>query len=154
MNPLKRLTPSWVLRGCEWIFVLFGAAVCVWVSITFASMQYNDLWPTPGLYFLEILLFTMAVLASRVVNIGPAKMDDSPILWMAGGVLLAFVILAGFSIGPYLFPAMAAFWLAAAISDLRQSRPALPHMALALITALFQGASIGLLLLISSAMIR
>jgi hypothetical protein len=145
------MIPAWMLRGVEWTFTLFGSAVCVWVAIFTASQQFNNLWPTPGLFLFEILLLAVVALTSRVVDVGPVKMDYGAISWMTGGVLLAFVILAGFSIGPSLFPAMLAFWLAAAAGDLRQHRSLLTHLALALVAAVFQGALIGLLLLLSSA---
>lgn len=154
MNPSNQMIPAWVFRGVEWIFTLFGSAVCVWVAISTASQQFNDLWPTPGLFLLEILLLAPAALTSRVVDVGSIKMDYGAISWMAGGVLLAFVILAGFSIGPFLFPAMLAFWLAAAAGDLRQHRALSTHFALALLAAVCQGVLIGLLLLLTSTLRR
>lgn len=153
MNLMDRTIPSWVLRGCEWFFALLGATVCVGVAIAFASQQFNDLWPTPGLYFLEIIFLALLVLISKLVEDKPVKMEHSLVPWTAGGVLLAFVILAGFSMGPFLFPAMVSFWLAALAGDLRQRRPILPHLALALVAMVFQAALIGILLLLSSAAI-
>ena len=149
MSPLSRPISSWVLRGCEWFFALFGAVVCVGVAIGFASQQSHDLWPAPGLYFLEIILLALLALFSRVADVGAVKRDYSLITWLAGGALLAFVILGGFSIGPFLLPAMLAFWLAATLGDLRQQRPIPAHLALTLVAAVFQAALIGILLLVS-----
>ena len=69
-------------------------------------------------------------------------------MWLANGVLFAFVILAMFSIGPLLFPAMIVFWLAAVISNISQKRPIKTHKALTMIAAVFQTALIGLFYLI------
>ncbi len=151
MSSGGRTIPTWVLRGIEWIFATSGAVVCIGVAIATASQQFGDLWPTPGLYLLEIILLALVALASRLLDTGLVKTDYGAITWMTGGVLLAFVILAGFSIGPYLFPSMLAFWLAAAAGDQRQRRPIPPHLALALVAAVFQAGLIGLLLLLSSA---
>ena len=147
---MDRTVSSRVLRGFEWFFALLGAAICVFVVIAFASQQFNDLWPAPGLYFLEIIILALLVLVSKVVAIKPVIMDYSVIPWSAGGALLAFVILAGFSMGPSLFPAMLSFWLAAAAGDMRQRRPVLPHLGLTLVAAVFQAGLIGMLLLFSS----
>ena len=150
MKEQNRTFPLWILRGFEWVFALFGVAVCLWVSIALASQQYNDLWPTPGLYFVEIILISLAVLASRLFDLMSAKVDSGLMSWIAGGLLLAFVILGGFSIGPYLFPAMLAFWLSATISDLHRWLSIPKHVALGLMAALIQGGIIGLLLLYTS----
>jgi hypothetical protein len=149
MNFSGRTIPLWILRGGEWVFALFGAIVCIGVSIAVASYQFNDLWPLPGLYLIELILLALSGLISRVVDVGSVKMDTSLIAWMTGGVLMAFVILAGFSFGFYLLPAMLAFWLAATIADLRQKRPIL-RLAMALVAAVFQAALICVLLLVLS----
>jgi hypothetical protein len=151
MKPLDRTIPVRLLRVCEWVFVLAGTVLCVWVALVFASYQSSNLWPVPGLYFLEIILVAVFSLTSRILDVGPVSIDYGLITWLAGGILLAFVILGGFSIGPSLFPAMLAFWLAAALGDVRQRRPMLAHLAWALVAALFQGALIGVILLISRA---
>ena len=150
MDFMDRTIPSWVLRGCEWFFALLGAAVCVVVAIAFASQQFNDLWLTPGLYFLEIIFLALLVLISKVAEVKPVKMSNSVITWIAGGVLLAFVILWGFSMGLFLVPAMLSFWLAAAAGDMRQNYPILPHLRLALVAAIIQAGLIGIFLLLSS----
>ena len=149
MNFVGHTIPSWALRGIEWFFALLGAAVCVFVAIAFASQQLNDLWPTPGLYFLEIIFLALLVLLSKVVEVKPARIENSLIAWISGGVLLAFVILAGFSMGLFLLPAMLSFWLAAAAGDMRQNRPIPPHVGLTLIAAVLQAGLMGIILLFS-----
>lgn len=149
MRDFPRSIPSWVWRGSEWIFVLLGAVICVGTSIVFASQQASELWPTPGLYFLELIFLVLLALMSRVANIGFIKVGSSTVDWVVGGVLLAFVILGAFTIGPFLFPAMLAFWLAATIGDIRLKHPVLSHLALSLVAAVSQAAIIGMFLLLS-----
>lgn len=149
MHNLQRSIPSWVWRGSEWVLVMLGAAICVGVSITFAAQQSSELWPTPGLYFLELILLVLLALISRVANVRFIKLESSTVDWVVGGVLLAFVILGAFTIGPILFPAMLAFWLAAVIGDIRLKHPILSHLALTTVAAVCQAAVIGMFLLIS-----
>ncbi len=149
MSLYCRSIHSWVWRVSEWILVLFGAVICVGASIAFASQQSSDLWPTPGLYFLELIFLALLTLMSRVANIGFIKVESSAIDWVVGGVLLAFVILGAFTIGPFLFPAILAFWLAATIGDIRQKHPVFSHLALSLVAAVSQAALMGMFLLLS-----
>ena len=149
MSPVSRPVASRVLRGGEFILAWLGAIVCVGVAVVFAAQQLDDLWPAPGLYFLEIIFLALGTLLNQVVDVGALNQDHSRISWIAGGVLLPFVILGGFSIGPFLFPAMLAYWLSAALGDIRQKRPIPKHLALALVAGVFQAALIGILLLFS-----
>lgn len=128
-----------LLRVLEWAFALLGAVVCVWVVIRFASQQLDDLWLFPGLYFLEIVFLGLLAFLSRIEGTGLGKKGTSVILWMAGGALLAFVILAGFSIGLYLVPAVLAFWISAICADLRHRRAMLTHVILLVVAAFLQG---------------
>ncbi len=150
MNPSGQKIPFWALRGAEWVLALVGAVICVGVAILVVSLQPDNLWPAPGIYLLELILLGMLALASRAADRGGTRIDYGAIPWVTGGVLLAFVILAGFSIGPLLFPAMLAFWLAAIAGDLRQNRAILPHLGIALIAAVFQAGIIGLFPLLTS----
>ena len=51
------------------VFYIVRAAICLGVVIKFSVYQYSDLWPTPGLYFLEIILLALSILISRVTNV-------------------------------------------------------------------------------------
>ncbi len=145
MKTLDLPVSFWISYVSEIILASFGLAVCIWATVTFALRQVNELWPLPGLYFLEIILFAAAALASRVLDIGAVHSDYGLNTWLAGGILVAFVILGGFSIGPYLFPAMLAFWLGGAIGDIRQRRRILKHLSLALLAGILQA---GLMLIL------
>ncbi|HEX9012253.1 MAG TPA: hypothetical protein VF813_02010 [Anaerolineaceae bacterium] len=125
------------------------------VPVLFAPNQHGDLWPAPGIYFIEIVLAGLAGFASRVMDTGGAvfplgsgRISPGAVTWAAAGMLLAFVVLGMFSIGPLLFPAMLAFGAAAALGDRRQGRALLPHLGLALAAALVQAGIIALVLVL------
>ena len=149
MNQVTTSTRQKVLRLLEWVFAVLGTAVCEVAVIFFASQQLDALWPAPGFYFIEIVLFGVLVVVNLIKDTNLPGAIWGAIPWVAGGVLLAFVILAGFTIGPLLFPAMLAFWLAGAAADLRQRRGLARHFGLAVIAALFQGALIFAILFLS-----
>jgi hypothetical protein len=148
MSLSQRSLPTRLLRGIEWVFALLGAAICVLVVLIFAAQQPDNLWPAPGLYFIEIIFLALATLISKFFESQSGNKDYNIITWIAAGALLAFVILSGFSIGPYLLPAMISFGLAGTAADLRRRRPIFPRLGLALVAAVVQVAFIGIFLLI------
>jgi hypothetical protein len=148
MSLSQRSLPAGLLRGIEWVFALLGAAICVLVVLIFAAQQPDNLWPAPGLYFIEIIILAFAALISKLFESQPGNRDYNILTWIAAGALLAFVILGGFSIGPYLFPAMISFGLAGAAADIRHRRPIFSRLELALVAAVVQAAFMGIFLLI------
>jgi len=122
-----------------WILAIFGATVCLLVAVGFGAQQADNLWPLPGVYLVEVIVLGLAVVASLVLTKGINLAIRAATPWLAGGILLAFVILGGFSIGPYLFPALLAFWLVGVIVDLPRPRKIALHLGLALLLALLQG---------------
>lgn len=89
---------------------ILAAANCLWVAVLFGTSQLSpgqsawSLFPLPGLYLAEIALIGIFTLF--------AVWEDTN-KWAAGlpvaaGILLAFYVLGGFSIGPYLLPALIA----------------------------------------------
>jgi len=149
MNATSNPNRQKVLRLLEWVLAYFGAAVCLAVVTLFANQQLDDLWPLPSLYFIEIALLGLLGVASRAGDTKPVGAAWGAVPWGVGGALLSFVILGGFSIGPFLVPAMLAFWLAGAAADLRQRRSLARHFGLAMISALLQGALMFAILLLS-----
>jgi hypothetical protein len=140
MDTAAHPTRAKVLRLLEWAFAIFGAVVCLVVVLLFASLQPDQLWPLPGIYFIEVALLGVLVAASRAMDALPGSAAWGAVPWVGAGVLMSFVILGGFSIGPFLFPAMLAFWLAGVFADLRQRRRLAGHLVLAILAALLQGA--------------
>ncbi len=139
MNSISTTTRQKVLRLLEWIFAGLGAAVCLAVIVLFASQQLDDLWPTPGLYFIEIGLLGLLGVASRWEDRNAAAAAWGAVPWGVGGMLLLFVILGFLSIGPFLLPAMLAFYLAGITADLRRRRGLSGHIGVAMSAVLLQG---------------
>jgi hypothetical protein len=124
----------------ELILSFLAAAICIAAGLVVASWQPGDFWPLPGAYMIEVAAVSLIGLLSRARDTSPSNVDWGAVTWAASGVLLAFVILGGFSIGPFLAPAMLALALAGLLGDLRQGRGPLPHAGLMLVAALLQSA--------------
>lgn len=129
-----------VLHVLEWILVFIGAAVCLVVVFLFSSQQPNELWPFPGLYFLEITLLTIFGAGSRLF----ASNQTKPILlaapWITGGALIPMIIVGALTIGVFLLPAMLAFILSGIIADIHLKKGYVGHLSISAMTALIQAA--------------
>jgi len=127
-----------VLHALEWILVFIGAATCLVVVLLFAGQQPDELWPFPGLYFLDITILALFGAGSRII---PSS-QTNPILlaapWITGGELLPMVILGAFSIGVFILPAMLAFILSGILSDMQIKKGYAVHLRIAAIAALIQ----------------
>lgn len=100
-----------IQRGLALLALLNCVIVPLWFSATLAA--YQELFPLPFLYFVEIALTGIA--AFWLVY----QSDHRHWLWALGGILLAFVVLGSFTIGLFLAPAfllvsMLAVWQTAA----------------------------------------
>jgi|GEM_PF-2898409 len=117
---------------------LVGAADCVVVAAIFGAQSAagNDFWLLPGLYLLQIGLLGLITLYSLTKSIHQPETIWRSIPWISAGILLAFVVLGAFSIGPFLIPAALAFLIAALVLDLRHSDAALTYIFLALLAGL------------------
>lgn len=121
----------------EWVAALVGVVNCILVPLAFARSQ-EKLFPLPGLYFIEIALVGLSVLAFVALRpgLGPRWLI---LPWVAAGIILAFVMLGGFSIGFYLIPALTAFTAVGFIST-RLTGLMATHFSLLLVAAVLQGA--------------
>ncbi|MDH5507265.1 MAG: hypothetical protein OEZ02_08600 [Anaerolineae bacterium] len=117
------------------ILALFGAMVCIFVAIQFSGAQ-DQMWPTPGLYLVEIALLGSFCLASLAVDTQAARM----VPWGISGILLTFVILGGFSVGTPLRPALLAFLAVAVLRSQGTSASPWRGPAIGLAAALLQAA--------------
>lgn len=127
-----------VKRIMEWIAALIGAATCLVVPAMF--IQAGDEFPLPALYLIEI-----ALIGLLVVYFVYARHHLSErwrvVPWIAAGIMLAFVILGGFSIGLYLIPALIAFAGLGILIDWEAGGLAIArHLALLILAAVAQGA--------------
>ncbi len=128
---------SSMLRPLEWLAALIGAINCILVPGLFA--QQGRSFPLPFLYFLEIIL--LGVLVLLFVARRP-QLDDRwhALPWAAAGVILAFVILGGFSIGFFLIPALIAFIVVGVLAARQADGAISRHMSQFLVAAVIQGA--------------
>ena len=121
-----------VARLLEWIAALVGAVNCVLVPLVFASLS----------------LVGLLVLAFVVLRPGlGVRWLARP--WLAAGVMLAFVVLGGFSIGFYLVPALVAFVVVGWLADGQAGGNRGTHFGLLVVAAVIQAAVMAFLILIS-----
>lgn len=134
---MKVQLPGQAARAVEWLAALAGAVNCVLVAVVFASSQ-ESLFPLPGLYLGQIALVGVLVLAFVVVRPRP-KTRRPALPWVAAGIMLTFVVLGGFSIGPFLIPAFLAFVVTGVLIDWQTGGAMGRHVGLLFLAAVFQG---------------
>ena len=111
------------LRVLEWIAALTGALDCLAVAILFSLNQstpgdpFANLWPVPGLYFLELIALAALAIAFVAKEAFPSITPSGQIPWISAGILVAFVILGAWSIGPFLLPALLSFLMLGILGD-------------------------------------
>lgn len=92
------------MKKLKLFLAILGAVNCLVVPILFVSyeLEISDsiwtLFPTPGFYFLEIILLGLTGFFATMQ--GKAK-----ILWSICGILAVLIILGAWTIGFYLIPA-------------------------------------------------
>lgn len=126
------------IRAGEWIAALIGAVNCIIVPLAFAQSQ-EDLFPLPGLYFIEISLVGLLVLGFVALRPG-LGWRWLALPWVAAGIILAFVVLGGFTIGFYLVPALIAFILTGFLVELQTGGAKVRHFGLLIVAAIGQAA--------------
>ena len=100
-------------------FAAIGALNAIGIPLLFSiDPNQQPLFPLPGLYFIEIAL--VGVIGAFSLFLG--RWSIAP--WLASGILLAFVVLGGFSIGFFLIPAFLAF----AVGGALQAGPSAPGL--------------------------
>lgn len=134
-------------RLAEWIAALIGAVNCILVPFGFAQAGNRD-FPLPALYFIEIALLGVLVLAFVALRPRLGRRWNA-LPWAAAGIILAFVILGGFSIGFYMVPALIAFIAVGALANAQSGGFAVNHVGLFLVAAVAQAALMLLLVLLA-----
>jgi hypothetical protein len=120
-----------------WLAALVGAATCIILPLLFS--QGGRDFPLPALYFIEIAL--VGVLVVIYVALHSRLTRRWRVLpWIGAGIVLAFVILGGFSIGFYLVPALLAFVAVGALADWQGDGLMAQHLGYLLLAAVVQGA--------------
>lgn len=139
--------PRSISRLLEWVLATIGAFNCIIVSVAFAQSK-QPMFPLPGLYLLEIAM--LGLIVTIYVGLRPRLGTQWVALpWLAAGIILAFVVLGGFSIGSFLIPALLAFAATGVVGDLQAGTSSLPHLGILLIAAVAQAAIMALFILLT-----
>jgi len=111
---MKNLTPEKFLGVLGFVVCLI---TCLVIALSFLSDPHQELFPLPAFYLLEMIA------ASLVAAIGTFKEGErwGRSIWAAGGIIAAFVLMGGFSIGFFFIPT-AILVLIAALPSWRQHR--------------------------------
>ena len=122
-------------RLIEWLAALIGAITCIYVPGVVRQWDF----PFPALYFIEIILIGLLV---TVFVTWRSRFGEvwHVVPWLAAGIMLAFVVLGGFSIGFFLIPALLAFVVVGIMADLQSGKSMASHLAALIIAALAQSA--------------
>jgi len=124
----------------EQILALLGAALCLVITILLwgGISPHQSMWPAPGLYFIEIVVVCAAAAGLLLSGGTPGRAA----LWVSAGIVLAFSLLAAFSVGVYYFPVAVVFIFAGIAADRRARQTMLAHVGLFFAAAIFQAALI------------
>ncbi len=131
---------SSLLRPLEWLAALIGAVNCIILPGLFAQSGAAD-FPLPALYFVELALLGVLVLVFVAMRYR-YELHWNALPWVVAGVVLAFVILGAFTIGPTLIPAFIAFVATGILIDLQSGGLTARHLGYLLLAAVVQGAII------------
>jgi hypothetical protein len=120
----------------ERLLALLAAAVCLIITIVFwlSVSSYQSMWPLPGLYFIEILAFSV-VSAFSFIRGDPRGQF---LTWGSAGVIGTFSILAAFSVGFFYLPVSLLFAIISVTSDMRNKKHVLAHLVTFLIAGIAQ----------------
>ena len=110
----------------EYLLAILGAAVCLVITILIwrGVSAYQSMWPAPGAYFIEIM--AVCVAAAGMLLSGRAL--GRAAVWVTAGIVLAFSLLAAFSIGLFYLPVALLLFFAALAADRRAGQPMLGHL--------------------------
>jgi hypothetical protein len=141
-------------RPLENVLGYLGGFNCVSVPLFFTFQElslgraFGDLWPRPGVYFLEILVIGLATTYFIMVNKDsqPTRWNGLP--WISSGILLTLVIMGIFGFGLFLLPAMTFYLAAGILGDRRQAGNWPTHTMLFFLAAMAQAVAVYLLLIL------
>lgn len=132
-------------RVIEWFLGVVGAAITTCIAAIFAQQQSSvqapgeSLWPLPGVVLLEIaLLGLIGLVAVALDNVEHARYLGV-LTWAVVGALISLMFLGIFSVGPFLFPAVLAFSVAAVLADRRRGRRSASNLGLAAVIMVANG---------------
>jgi hypothetical protein len=120
----------------ERFLAILGAAVCliitilIWLSLS----AYQNMWPLPGLYFIEIV--ALSTISAFLFVRGDPR--EHFITWGAAGVISAFSIVGALSVGFFYLPVALIFAVISVTSDLRNKQRITAHLGIFLIAGIAQ----------------
>jgi hypothetical protein len=125
-----------IIAPLERFLAILGAAAClivtimVWLSVSASQ----NIWPLPGLYFIEMVALSSLGAFTFIRN----HPHDKLITWGVAGVLSIFSILGAWSVGLAYAPIALIFVAISVISDVRNKQPILAHLGVFFIAGLVQ----------------
>ena len=123
-------------RLIEQIVALLAAALClgvtmiVWLSVS----VHQPMWPFPAVYLLEMPILCGIVALACIYDV-PAAANFT---WIATGAVLAFSVMAAFTVGIFYAPVAVLLAAVGMISARRARRNTLVYAAWAVVAALAQ----------------
>ena len=129
---------SVMVSRLERILAILAAVVCLAITLVawFSISPYEDMWPIPGLYFVEIV--SLSFISTFIFVRGDPR--GSLMTWVAAGVISAFSFLGAASVGCFYLPVALMFSVISLTWDVRnkQNRPA--RLGIFLIAGIVQSA--------------
>ena len=126
MHLFERSAVALAAVGC------IAVTIAIWRSVD----TYQDVWPLPGLYFVELPAVSLAAALGGNLGLSWARL----VTWAALGIVLAFSILGAFSVGTLYLPVAVLLAVAGISSDLQAGQRITPHIGICLGVAVAQGA--------------
>ena len=125
-----------VISRLERILAILAAVVCLIITLIFwfSLSAYQNMWPLPGLYFIEMV--ALSIISAFIFVRGDPR--GSSITWGTAGVISAFSILGAFSIGFFYLPVALLFGVISIIWDARNKQHILAHLGIFLIAGIVQ----------------
>jgi hypothetical protein len=122
----------------ERFLAILGAVICLSITILFwlRLSAYQNMWPLPGLYFIEIV--ALSSISAFVYVRGDPRANF--ITWGAAGAISAFSILSALSVGLFYLPVALIFAVISITSDLRNTQNIPAHLGIFLIAGIGQWA--------------
>ena len=123
----------------ERFLAILGAVLCLGVTIALwlSLSAYQNMWPLPGLYFIEMV--TLSIISTFLFVRSDPR--DKFITWVAAGVISVFSILGALSIGFFYLPVALIYAVISVTSDVRNKQNITAHLGIFLIAGIAQVAS-------------
>jgi hypothetical protein len=113
-----------------------GAAACIAITVTIwiSLVSYQSIWLLPGAYFLELMTGAILCILSFLYCFQRASL----VSWIYSGVLVVFIVLAGFTVGFLYIPVFIIFGGLSIYSDLKHKKPIFAHLGIFLCAGILQ----------------